>query len=400
MRRNPERLAWLVLLTAFAIFCLTVTGVPLSVRWYVRNAEKRHEASVEALVGTIVVEPPVGRGAIPLTQGESMVVPEGTIIRVDETSEAVVTFLDHSFVRLFPGATVRIERLRAPRFRGGVHPVTVLLDMIGGRGYIGTALSLDTSLDLRVKTLHAESLLEADGSYAVESRNDRSEVYTYRGRAIIASPVGQVTLESGQRTQVMFDQAPNDPVSLARSLVDNEEFRRPLTDGWRVFNDQGTDGGDVDGKAEIVVDEGRRAVRFTRTGGHGNHCETILEQTINERLPDPITSLMVRATVKVRHQSLSGGGYLSSEYPLMIRITYRDVYDSEAEWVQGFYYQNTAGNPTMFGLQIPQDRWYPFESGNLLNELPVRPYRIIAIRVYASGWDYESLVSDVNLIVE
>ena len=109
---------------------------------------------------------------------------------------------------------------------------------------------------------------------------------------------------------------------------------------------------------------------------------------------------MVRATVKVRHQSLSGGGYLSSEYPLMIRLTYRDVYDSEAEWVQGFYYENRLGGPTTYGLQIPQDSWYLYESGNLLENLPIRPYKLVRLRVYASGWDYESLLSDINLVVE
>ena len=38
----------------------------------------------------------------------------------------------------------------------------------------------------------------------------------------------------------------------------------------------------------------------------------------------------------------------------MIRLTYRDQYDSEAEWIQGFYYQNADGNPTTYGMQIPR----------------------------------------------
>ena len=84
----------------------------------------------------------------------------------------------------------------------------------------------------------------------------------------------------------------------------------------------------------------------------------------------------------------------------MIRVTYRDVYDSEAEWIQGFYYQNARGDPTTYGLQIPHDSWYLFESDNLLENLPIRPYRIMRVRVYASGWDYDSLISDLNLIVE
>jgi hypothetical protein len=199
---------------------------------------------------------------------------------------------------------------------------------------------------------------------------------------------------------VTYGSPPTAPTGVAKNLVVNGDLADGLSVGWRVFNDQGTDGGEVDGKAEMVVDEGRRAIHFARSGAHGNHCETAIEQTLDRQLPDPVTSLELRATVKVRYQGLSGGGYLSSEFPLMIRLTYRDVYDSEAEWVQGFYYQNTENNPTMYGLEIPRNQWYLFESENLLETLPIRPYKIIRVRVYASGWDYDSLVSDVSLIVE
>ncbi|NLX44092.1 MAG: hypothetical protein GXY79_11500, partial [Chloroflexi bacterium] len=208
-----------------------------------------------------------------------------------------------------------------------------------------------------------------------------------------------VQVSPRQRTEILKGQTPEAVVSAARNLVQNGEFEEPLT-AWRIFNDQGTDGGTVDGQAELVVEGGRQAIRLSRSGGQGNHCETILEQTIEAPVPDPATSLIVRATVKVRYQGLSGGGYLASEYPLMIRVTYRDVYDSEAEWIQGFYYENPAQSPTTYGVQIPRDRWYLFESENLLEVLPISPYRIIKIRVYAAGWDYESLISDVGLIVE
>lgn len=400
MRRNPERLAWAILLAAFAVFCLIVVGVPLGVRWYVLNAEVKRTALVEPLVGTVVVEPQFGVGPTPLSKGQSLTVSEGALIRLDETSEAVVTFFDHSFMRLFPRTIIRLERLRSPRF--GVSPLanSLYFSLLGGYVRIGTALSLESPLDFRVNVLQGEALLDADGSYALQASNDRAEIATYRGRARVRAGGEEVELNPRQRTQLELGQAPKPPMSVARNLLSNGDFREPLESGWRVFNDQGTDGGDVDGRIEMVVDEGRRAVRLWRSGGHGNHCETVLEQTIDQRLPDPVSSLIVRATVKVRYQSLSGGGYLSSEYPLMIRLTYRDAYDSETDWIQGFYYQNQDGNPTTYGQQIPRDRWYLFESENLLESLPIKPFRIMRIRVYASGWDYESLVSDVSLIAE
>ena len=361
MRKSPERVAWAALLLSFAAFVLVVVGGPLGVRWYIASAEREQKAVVESLIGTVVVEPPVGRGAVPLGRGQSIAVTEGTVVRADETSEATITLFEGSFVRLFPGTSVRLERMRAPRYRTGERPRSVWLNLFGGRASIGTAPALATPLDFRVVSLQGSALLKADGKYIVSATNDRCEVSTYRGLADVSAEGQLVTVAARQRTFMELNRPPEPAVDVARNLVRNGDFQEGLDVAWRVFNEQGTDGGDVDGMTEIVVDEGRDAVRLERTGGQGNHCETVLEQTIETQLPDAVTSLTVHATVKVRHQSLSGGGYLSSEYPLMIRLTYRDVYDSETEWIQGFYYQNTAGNPTTYGEEIPRDTWHFFE---------------------------------------
>lgn len=400
MRKNPEQVAWAVTLIAFATFCFIIVAVPLGIRWYILYAEQERAALVESLVGTVVIDPPVGQGPMPLSKGRGQTISEGTVIRVDETSEATITFFDNSFARLFSGTTVRVDRLSAPRFRASSLPSTIRLYVLGGRLRIGTALSLDQGLDFGLTTLHGAVVLDADGTYTIDVDNNGTDVSAYRGQAHVTAQGVGVTLDAPQRTRIELAQPPQAATGLSRNLLVNGDLREPLDIGWRVYTDQGADGGEVDGSAGIVVDEGRRAVRFLRVGGQGNHCETVLEQTLDQQLPDPLSSLVVRATVKVRHQSLSGGGYLSSEYPLMIRLTYRDVYDSEAEWVQGFYYENRLGGPTTYGLQIPQDSWYLYESGNLLENLPIRPYKLVRLRVYASGWDYESLLSDINVVVE
>ena len=117
-------------------------------------------------------------------------------------------------------------------------------------------------------------------------------------------------------------------------------------------------------------------------------------------MPRGVNTLLFKQRISMAQPPRSSGRIIPRYMPLMIRITYRDVYDSEAEWVQGFYVQNSDGGPTARGMLIPRDRWYPYESGNLLESLPVRPYKIMRVRVYASGWDYDSLVSDINLIVD
>jgi hypothetical protein len=407
MRSNPQRLAWMVTLTAFAIFCACAVSFPLGIRWYFTNATRAHEAKITCLEGTAVVEDPRLGTARPVLKDETISIPEGTVVRVDETAQAVLTFFDQSLVRLFPRTTVSLERMRSPRFGMSTRPAQIILYAKGGRLYANTVLRGSWPVEFQVNSLQAHTLLAEDGGYTLELSNERTEVIVQRGMAQVtaASPAvpsdkATVTLSSRQRTAVEIGKAPLAAMKAERDLVTNGDFKAPLDTGWTKFNDQGGDGGSIDGQASLVVDEGRRAVRFFRTGGEFNHCETIIEQEINRDLPDPITTLKVRATIKLVNQSLSGGGYLSSEYPLMIRIRYRDVYLSENEWIHGFYYQNYSNNPTQNGQQVPQGKWYLYESENLLDVLPISPRRIIWLRVYASGWNYESLISEISLIVE
>lgn len=404
MRRNPERLAWAILWIAFALFCTLTISIPLGIRWYLIHATKAYEARVTCLEGTAVVEDPRHGTAKPVLKGETISVPEGTVVSVDETAQAVVTFFDQSFVRLFPRTSVALQRMRTPRFTMSPLPAQIMIYAKGGRIWASTVLRGSSPMEFCVETLQAHTVLAEDGGYALEVSNERTEVIVHRGSAEVSASslqsAAKVSLSSRQRTVVEIGKAPQSPLKAERDLLINGDFTAPLSTGWTAFNDQGGDGGEIDGTVSLVVDEGRRAVRFYRTGGEYNHCETIIEQEINRDLPEPLTTLKVRATIKLIHQSLSGGGYLSSEYPLMIRIRYRDKYLSENEWIRGFYYQNENNNPTMNGQEIPQNKWYFYESENLLNILPVPPRQILWLRVYASGWSYESLVSQISLLVE
>jgi hypothetical protein len=407
MRRNPERVAWAVMLAAFAMFCALAIFIPLGIRWYLINAMRTYEAKVTCLEGTAVVEDPAQGTARPVLQGETISVPEAMVVSVDETAQATITFFDESQVRLFPSTSVALQRMRAPRFGFSPRSAQINLYARGGRLYANTVLRGAASIVFAVESLQAQTLLAEDGSYVLEVSNEQTDVIVQRGTAKVSAAAlpqsdgkASVELSSRQRTVVQFGQPPSAPLKAERDLVVNGDFAAPLNTGWTVFNDQGGDGGEVDGAAALVVDEGRRAVRFFRTGGEFNHCETIIEQLLNRDLPDPLTTLRVQATVKLVEQTLSGGGYLSSEYPLMIRIRYRDIYGSENEWIQGFYYQNLNNNPTQNGQEIPQGKWYFYESENLLSILSIKPQRIVWLRVYASGWNYESEVSQISLIIE
>ena len=150
------------------------------------------------------------------------------------------------------------------------------------------------------------------------------------------------------------------------------------------------------------------AVRlFRREQDAGNHTEVAIQQRLDQDVRD-FDRLEVALDVMLEFQSLSAGGQQSSEFPVIVRLDYKDLWGSDKFWTHGFYYQNEAGYPVALdawgrpsGEQIPRGVWYPYESGNLIDLLGEnRPAQITGLTVYASGWNYESLVSEIQLIVE
>ena len=144
-----------------------------------------------------------------------------------------------------------------------------------------------------------------------------------------------------------------------------------------------------------------------RESDNGNHTEALIKQSLDYDVRD-FARLEVLLDVRLDFQSLSGGGLQSSEFPIIVRLDYKDIWGNDKFWTHGFYYQNQAGYPIApdpwgrpSGEQIPQDVWFPYESGNLLVLLgDNKPAHITGLTIYASGWNYDSLVSEVQLLVE
>ena len=399
-RRRPERTAWIVVWTAFIVFCLLVVFVPLSIRHILLYSMRSHTATLQALEGTVVIENPATGHQNVVSNGASANVTEGSAITLDDKASADLRFFDGSSVNIKPGSQVVLERVQSPRFQWGVQPNMIWLRMVTGQAKIVTNSAGKTGLDfeLRLKHLNAVLQIKSDGVYGAEVQTDSATLLVHQGSAVVNANSNSVQLVAPERTTVALGQPPTAPVADARELLTNGDFSQGLGEAWTAYNDQGNDGGDVPGVWSC--DDETHTVRFYRTDSQHNHCETTIEQDINRDLPDPVSSLVVRANIKIVNQNLSGGGYLASEYPLMIRIKYRDKYGSENEWIQGFYYDNSQNNPTTNGLQIPRDTWYYFESENLLDTLNPTPTRIISIRVSASGWDYESMIRYISLAVQ
>jgi hypothetical protein len=115
----------------------------------------------------------------------------------------------------------------------------------------------------------------------------------------------------------------------------------------------------------------------------------------------------VTADILLEYQSLPGGGFQGTEYPIMMKLTYEDTEGNDRDWYQGFYYDPPPENyivydqPNNGSENISQGFWYPYESDNLLETLAdSKPVYVKSLRIYASGWIYRAMVADVQLLAE
>jgi hypothetical protein len=200
----------------------------------------------------------------------------------------------------------------------------------------------------------------------------------------------------GERTLVGASGRPTPPMAAVRNLIVNGDFTRGF-ERWQQGSRREEDG--VSGRVVIEPADERFFVRMRRQGSF-KHGETFVQQQINRDVTDE-NSLRLVMDVKIASHTLSGGGVLGSEYPLLVRLRYRDGYGSEAELVRGFYLSNPDGRPTTNGTQVPANQWLPVTI-DLFDERKVspKPAQLLWIEVESSGWEYEAFVTGIQLLAE
>jgi hypothetical protein len=404
MRNNPERLAWTVMSLAFVTFCVLVTTIPLGIRSYLLGAMEVQETQVQRIAGTVLVRRVNGGqlgGVI-----ESGVVMPGEQVIIDSATRAVLDLFDRSHVTLYSNTTLALLAVESPRFALSDEPNRIRLNLMGGLARVGVALPLERDTLFEVVTPHTTVSL-AEGSYRIEVTSDATQVTVLRGEARLPGGNSVVSLVQGMRCSVGLDGLPSEPLAMARNLIVNGDFQQPLSSSW-VTGTIVLASGVQPPTVAVVEDGGRNAVQLVRRQpDDGNHTQVSIQQRIDRDVRD-FDQLQITLDVLINYQSLSGGGQLSSEFPVIVWLDYKDQWGNDQFWTHGFYHQNDRnfaiatdawGRP--LGEQIPQGVWFPYESGNLMELLgDSKPVHITGIKVYASGWNYDSLVSEVQLVVE
>ncbi len=381
---------------SFALFCLLVAGIPQAIGWYRAHAMSERRVRLDVIKGTALWLPPGSRQEVNAVGGSE--ISEGGRIRTPADSEALLSFFDGSNIRLWPETTLRILTSRSTTYTANDTRITLAQDQ--GHARYEVALPATTSRRFELQTPEASVLLR-EGSYRVEVANGLTTVTVTSGSATVSAGGQAVEALRGEWVKVARGGLPSKPEPSIHNLLSNGDFSAGL-EGWQQGNRGLED--TVPGTVTVRNPEGRAAegfpyVEFSRTGSV-KHAETFIHKAVDVDVTDH-QMLRLNFQMRILDQTLSGGGILGSEYPLMVHIHYRDSAGNEADWLRGFYIQNTDHHPTPNADLVIRNQWTDV-SVNLFDPAVVspRPAEILWIEFTASGHGYRSDVARVELLAD
>ncbi|MSQ10902.1 MAG: hypothetical protein EXR52_07880 [Dehalococcoidia bacterium] len=391
---HQQRLAWMVLWAAFAAFlALAVFGV-LGMKAFVERATEPQDGLLTTISGTAQVRAPRQ------TQWSSVDAEtrlrEGDRVRTDGVSQAFLTLFDRSTVQVFAGTELEVVQSAIASFGGDRRMVE--LRLLSGKVHLGVSPEAKRTFRLTTRDGHVRL---GEGSYTVTQDGLGTRVrVAERGQAVasVNTDSGNETiLTAGVRADLRADGLRLVGVG-PENLVFNGDFAQGVS-GWRAGHEAGYQPGlDVPGQQALATDEGRLAAHFFRRGSKGTHSETLLVQDLDKDATE-YSDLRLALDMKLSYQSLSGGGYVGTEYPVLVRLVYRSA-NTETPVVFGFYYQNADNNRVDNGTPIPQNTWVHHAIPLNLMTLFPPPQRLLSLQVTASGHDYESFITNVSLTAQ
>jgi hypothetical protein len=400
---TPEGRAWGILLTAFILFCILAITVPFTVRWHLINATHIPETALKPIQAAVRIRESENTEFLAVTHDRDDIV-EGTVIATDEHSRGFVRLFENSTLTLYNDTELLMKRVRTPRYRSSSRSNEITIQIRKGRVAIGAAAPAppdERALQLTVQTPHASVTLE-EGRYSVLVDSAETQVTVLLGKATIDTGDETQTWRNG-RCRVVGGTHIDGPLPPEQNLIVNGNFDAILGSGWQEPTRVRQDPGDLLGEAGIAATNEKTMLSFKRLGAR-THGEQSTIQFVDKDVRD-FSSLKFGCEIQVNYQSLAGGGYESTEFPIMIELKYKDAFGDSRSRYWGFYYLDPGTGPewkTMInGIKVVQGEWYLFESDNLMQTMgELAPVYIESIRIYASGWDFDSAITGVSLQVK
>lgn len=403
MWKTPERRAWVVLLTAFAIFCTLAISVPLSIRGYLTQSMSPQHTTLKPIDAAVHVRH-LSESQFLAISDDRPDLAEQTVIVTDSRARAFLRLFESSTLTMYNNTEVVLLRTRSPRFDLSRRPNEIVIRVNRGRVTVAVALPTQRAVSLHVQTPHADIVLEED-NYSILVTSQDTQITASMGKATLTASVGgrETRTWRNGRCRVTAEGLVEGPLPPTQNLVANQNFTSVLGSAWSVPLLTRQDENDPLGQARIDTLDGVTALVFQRYGAR-THGELSTTQLIDKDVRD-FASLQLSCQVRVNHQSLPGGGFESTEFPIMIELNYRDAQGNPRARYWGFYYLDPGSGPEwrkmINGIKVVQNEWYFFESDNLMQSMgELAPTHIDSLRIYASGWDLDSAITHVSLLVQ
>jgi hypothetical protein len=417
--RNMELTAWLVLLGALGVFLLALVALPLGFMRFTEQATVTEQALVESKDGAVMVEATGGITQV-LPVADPRGAAEGSTITTHPEAEAFVQLYNGSPVHLRSGTSLTLVAMRRPQFAVGGSLGTARLFARPANGgpaalTVGSANTPGRPLRLIVATPHGQVELDPDEKARLEITDEATKVFGKSPAEVtVLGAGGAVAVGLGERTTLHAGLAPEPPVSTPENLVLEPEFATdPAAGGpWSLElapQDRFAAGG------WQALPGGRTVLRFRREGSEGRPGDLLYRQDFAAYVAD-YSELSVTADLRVLAQSLAGGGFRASEFPLILRLIGEDQDREPVVWQTGFYATPPAAEDEASApldasrtVQVSPGEWAHFDSGNLFSdENPrgyaamglERPMRLHRLEVKASGHDLESELDAVGVWVK
>lgn len=419
-RDRPERLAWLVLLSSFAIFLVLVVTIPLASFYAVEHFSVRRSAQLESTLGALWLKPFRGSDLIAVTDRREDIGVGSVIEAANETTQGTLQFISSDdpvqtlgSMQIYAGTIIEVERIREPFFERSREPYQVTLRLLKGQARVFNKSQVgQRALRVDLITPHGTVIMNNEGTYELSTTAEQTDVIVRAGFADVRHRTGpQELLGTGLRAEMTDD-----------ALVQGDAQQNLIANGSFLLNNVGT-GADFwpgqvvapnvnPGSVQFVEREGRKVAFFTRTVGEDAHTEVDITQDVQADV-SLYNSLELQFDVRLLNQSLAGGGMLGSEFPLRVEVLYTDIYGKVLRWGHGFYYSDLLDDDdpandnwildTTTNDKIPQGQWYTYRSPNLITLFKAQgtpPAQINTIRFYASGHKYMSFLSEVYLFAQ
>lgn len=434
----PERIAWIVMLGAFLLFCtVTLTSI-FGVYHYLFRSTVPMSALLQVSKGTVGI---TGPDLIVAAERERDDLTNSlTSISTDSLSQATIQIKDLgdgnlekaellAAVTIQGNTQVTFNYANRPRFEWSDNPQRVQFSGLNGEldiliagvvrersllmDFYSDSLSSDKGVHIEFKT---------NGRYRLSVSEDEVRLLNLAGEATVyfqddssrrelARHGHELVVRIGARSMTQFPSRSNVLENGEISLLQGGDVASALNDWQCSIRQEQAPPGDF----SLVRFDGRVSLRLLRLNNATSNGEVRCKQTfagdgLNVQDYDTVRVL---TTFLPNYQNLSVCGRAASECPLMLQIDYVYLDDAgrsrDAQWYRGFYYAvDVSGDARKRCDTCIQDHvdinravWYTFDSDNLLNLIDEeeRPARIKSVSFYASGHQFDTLVSEMALLL-